>query len=95
MTILNQTLDQMPLVFSSNYFSIKAQKNGLDKYLINQGVIAQFLEKNCIRLGRRRWQKKPTKVTDVTPSDKLAEAIRLVKSYGYKVLKPVNEWVEL
>lgn len=95
MTILKQTLDQMPMMFSSNNFSIASQKNGLDKYLINQGIIVQFLSKNCKRVSKRIWEKKPTNTAEITNEDKLAEAIKLVKSYGYKVMKPVNEWIEL
>lgn len=95
MTILKQTLDQMPMIFSSNIYSIAAQKNGLDKYLINQGIIVTFLSKNCKRVSKRIWEKKPTNTSEITDAEKLAEAIKLVKSFGYKVMKPVNEWVEL
>jgi hypothetical protein len=95
MTILKQTLEQMPMIFSSNSFSIAAQKNGLDKYLINQGIIVTFLSRNCKRVSKRIWEKKPTNTAETTPAENLAEAIKLVKSYGYKVMKQVNEWVEL
>lgn len=100
--ILEQTLNQMPTFFSGNSFSKQAQKNGLDKYLIVQGVSTQFLHKSCSRISRRSWQKKVINFVDITPnevhiseSNKLAEAIKICKSHNLRVMKQISDWVEL
>jgi hypothetical protein len=59
MEILNRTLEKMPFEFNSNQFCNEAKKNGYDQYKINQGLIAEFLHKNCKQVfTKRRWQKK-------------------------------------
>jgi hypothetical protein len=59
MDILNKTLEKMPLEFNSNEFCIQAKKFGFDQYKINQGLIAEFLHKNCKQgVTKRRWKKK-------------------------------------
>jgi hypothetical protein len=95
MNILSKTFNEMSFVFSSNSFSSKAQKNGLSKQEINNGVIALFLHQNAIQLSTKRmWQKKDIS-TDMPKIDKIKDAIELLKSHNYKILKPVNDWVEL
>lgn len=97
MEILIETLTEMPVTFSSNLFSTVAQKKGLTKQEVANGVIGMFLHKNCIqsKLTRRMWHKKDLKSNDLTDMDVLNEAIKLVKSAGLKVMKPINEWIEI
>jgi hypothetical protein len=96
MEILKKTLSEMSSTFSSNEFSKQAQKNGLSKREINNGVIASFLHRNAVQLETRRmWRKKDGLSSEKEKSDKIKEAIDLLKSNGYKVLKPVIDWVEI
>ena len=96
MEILKKTLSEMNFTFSSNEFSKKAQKNGLSKQEVNNGVIALFLHRNAVQgETRRMWRKHNGLTSDKQKSDKIMEAIDLLKSNGYKILKPVSDWVEL
>lgn len=94
--ILKKTLDEMNFKFSSNEFSTNAKKNGLAKYEINNGVIADYLHKNAVQLKTRRtWSKKNRIVSDKKTSDKIMDAIDLLKENGYKILKPVTDWIDV
>ena len=95
--ILTQTLAKMPKLFSSNEFSRVAQKNGITKSQIAHGVISSFLNHNeNIKRGDtlRTWYKVNPSSNNIIYND-VDEAIKLFKSKGYKVLKPVSEWQEL
>jgi hypothetical protein len=95
-TILFKTLNEMTFIFSSNSFSNRAKKNGLTKQQINNGAISHFLHLNAIRDGSRRMWKKKNYLTDQQPiSEKIKEAIELLKSHGYKIMKPINDWIEI
>ena len=90
MESLLRALNDMPTQFSSNEFSRKAKKYGLTPRQVQDGVCAQFLHKNCTQMDTKRtWSK--AKLTD----DDISRAISLLKSKGYKVLKPVTEYQEL
>jgi len=97
MDILRKTLDEMSFVFSSNEFSKRAKKNGLPKQPINNGVISIFLHQNAIQgQTRRMWRKTSMNLTiEETKSDKIAESIRILKENGYKIMKPVTDWVNV
>lgn len=89
--ILKKTFGEMKSVFSSNEFSKKAKKNGLSEKEIANGAIALFLHRNAIQMESRRMWKKHNGVN----LNDLSDAIQLLKSHGYKVMKPVNDWVEV
>lgn len=97
MDILKKTLDEMKFYFSSNEFSKKARKNGLSKQQVNNGAIAFFLHRNAVQGETRRMWRKHNK--GLTPnyelSDKIMEAIDLLKANGYKIMKPVSDWIEV
>ena len=96
MDILKKTLDEMNFSFSSNEFCKKARKNGLSKREVDNGVIAFFLHKNAVQgYTRRMWRKHNGLTSDKKLSDKIMEAIDLLKSNGYKVLKPVTDWIDV
>jgi uncharacterized protein YnzC (UPF0291/DUF896 family) len=93
MNILEQTLRQMPSRFSSNEFAKRAKRNGLTTREIQNGLVSHYLRNETIRDGSKRmWKKK-----DVVSQEynKTEECIKHLKNLGYKILKPVNEWVEL
>ena len=92
--ILEKTLNQMDIVFSSNEFSEKAKKNGINQFQINNGIIADFLHKNAIQGDTKRmWEK--INFNNYQKSDEIMTAINLLKSNGYKILKPVSDWIEI
>ncbi|HRH85043.1 MAG TPA: hypothetical protein PK210_12465 [Bacteroidia bacterium] len=96
MEILKKTLSEMNFTFSSNEFSKKAKKNGLSKREIDNGVIALFLHRNAVQgETRRMWRKHNGLTSDKHKSDKIMDAIDLLKTNGYKILKPVSDWIEL
>jgi SOS-response transcriptional repressor LexA len=92
MILLHQVLDKMPQRFSSNQFSIKAQKMGLSKQEVANGTIGLFLHQHSIQsTTRRMWEKNNDKKTKTT----IEEAIDLLKRNGYKIMKPISEYVEV
>lgn len=93
--ILTKTLNEMSYVFSSNEFSKRAKKNGLLQTLINGGALSSFLHNNAIQDGSRRmWRKKNDLIFEKSKSEQIADAIKLLKSEGFKIMKPVNDWIE-
>jgi hypothetical protein len=102
MDILKKTLDEMYVSFSSNEFSKQAKRNGLSQQEVNNGAIAHFLSRNCFRGNSRRlWRKNPTTTTasitiaEKHKNDSVADAISLLKSKGYRIMKPTTDWIEL
>ncbi len=98
--ILLRTLSKMGTIFSSNEFSSKAQKLGLSKRAISNGVAANFLHKNAIQLNTKRMWRKRNQVNENDilkreKSNEIAYAIDLLKANGYKILKQVSEWVDV
>lgn len=93
MEILDKTLNQMPHCFSSNYFAKKAKINGLTQLEVNNGVVSSYLSHKCIKdkTSRRMWYKQDIS----TNNNELQYAINLLKLNGYKVMKPVNDWIEI
>jgi hypothetical protein len=96
MEILKKTLGEMNFSFSSNEFSKKARKNGLSKQEIDNGVIALFLHRNAVQgETRRMWRKHNGLTSDKKLQDKIMEAIDLLKENGYKIMKPVTDWIDV
>jgi len=96
MNILKKTLSEMNFTFSSNEFSKQAKKNGLSQQEINNGAIALFLHRNSVQGETKRMWRKGNSITSHNPkTDKITEAINLLKSHGYKILKPVSDWIGL
>jgi hypothetical protein len=103
MTLLHKTLSEMPNVFTSNEFNKKAVTNGYSKTQLQKKGLGTWLKKYCDNMygGSKTWVKKEFKdkkhKPDLYSSDnKISEEqlINYLKSKGYKVMKPVNEWVE-
>lgn len=97
MDILLKTLNEMNFTFSSNEFAKKARKNGLTKQEVDNGAVASFLHRNALNAGSKRMWRKAALIPPTNDSkvDKINEAINLLKSKGYKIMKPVSEWIEL
>lgn len=97
MNILDKTFNEMNYTFSSNEFSRKAKKYGINQFQINSGLLASYLHQNAKQLhSKRMWVKNNISNFD-NKNDSLSidEAINILKKNGYKVMKPINEWVEI
>ena len=104
--ILEKTLREMPNAFTSNAFNKAAVKNGIPKSLIENTGLYFFLKTHATNAcrGSKTWMKNIKTKGDLNENQNLSQikveridvdvAIRLLKSLGYKVLKPVNEWKE-
>ena len=107
--ILDRTMRQMPRIFTSNQFNRIAIKNGYPSGLIKKKGLAKFIQQYASNgsFQSKTWVKF-TEVKTVTSapqqmgsdykhelSDRLQDAIELLKSNGYKILKVHSEWIEL
>lgn len=99
--VLFKALEQMPMQFSSNEFTKKAKQLGVTQLQINRGIIANFLKLNAVRHedSRRMYSKNRSNVDLFkqfhSDAMDIQKAIDLLKSNGYKIMKPVNEYVEI
>jgi len=109
--IIVKTINDMPDIFTSREFNIKAIANGYpERMLKGKGLavfIARFAKNDYHR--SKRWTKltapeftdlkinKQTELTELTEFNfdlSLEKAVELLKNNGYKVMKPVSDWVE-
>lgn len=95
--LLEKTLNEMDVYFTSNEFSRVAKINGISQEQIDNGILADFLHKNAIQLSNsnRRWVKKDKRTLKTDYKDKIDDAINFLKEKGYKVMKPVTDFVEV
>ena len=92
MEILEKTMNEMPNSFTSNEFNKMAVKNGYPAKNLKRKGLANFIRKYADNAydGSKTWVKR-VKNNGVISEEKMIEYL---KSKGYKVMKPVNEWVE-
>jgi len=104
MSILEKTMNEMPNGFTSNEFNKKAVQNGYSKELLERKGLSRFIKIYADNAypGSKTWIKKPKKHTNNSESNlennglnDLQSAILMVKKAGLKVMKPVNDWVEV
>lgn len=95
---LQKALNNMTKHFSSNQFSKEAKKHGITPRQVQDGICAKFLHKNAIQSNTKRtW----IKIVEFDTKSKrnidydIEYAINLLKSKGYKILKPITEFKEL
>ncbi len=93
--ILEVTFAQMRNEFTSNEFTIKLRKNKYDNRLIISHENTKFLHKHALQISKRRWKKLDVRIDTSVNLDKIQEAIELLKSQGYKVMKQVSEYREI
>jgi hypothetical protein len=66
-------------------------------------MTSDFLKANCKRITYRTWGRKGAvtsflpELKPVTSSHELTveDCVNFLKNKGYKIMKPVSEWVEL
>lgn len=99
MKILEKTMNEMPNSFTSHEFNKRAIKNGYPAKNLKRKGLANFIRKYADNAyeGSKTWvqrsakeKKEDRQYTFVT----FDEIISFLKSKGYKIMRPVNEWVE-
>lgn len=87
--ILNKALSKMPMFFSSSEFGVKVRECGGDLSYGKTGMMTNYLNSECKKLGNQRWQKVVEyKSTPDTISE--TDAINRLKSLGYKIYKTIE-----
>jgi len=97
---LQETLKQMPNIFTSRDFCAVAREKGVPDSYILKGGCAYFYKKytELKYENPKRWQKLDVSNLVISaPALKLteAEAIEFLKSKGYKIMKPKTGWEEV
>ena len=104
---LNDALASMPNKFSSKEFILRCVSVGIPRAVFDgSDLCATFLKLNTDRLTYRSWSNKKCDRTEplqeaksfstsVESSLSINECIEFLKSKGYKIMKPVSEWVEI
>ena len=97
MNTLKQALDSMDKVFSSSQFCRAIAKNGIVKVSLTYRGASKYLELNRNRLSEKTWEKIEVSINEGREkrAKRINDAIQLLKSEGYKILKPINKWKEL
>lgn len=96
---LEKTMEQMPNSFTSYEFNKMAIKNGYPAKKLKIKGLANFIRKyadNAYK-GSKTWVKRSAKEKKEDRQYSFAtfdEIISFLKSKGYKIMRPVNEWVE-
>jgi hypothetical protein len=85
----------MPNEFTSNEFTNKLRKNKYDNRWIANHDNVKYLQQHAIQLSLRRWKKLDARIDTNVNINKIQEAIELLKSQGYKVMKQVSEFREI
>lgn len=87
--------ESMPDFFSSFDFAKKARENGVPAKITEQGHGRDFLLKHTPtrQMTAKTWWKNSSEKNKDDEKTKISEAIKLLKENGYKILKPVNEWI--
>lgn len=106
--LLMRAFKAMPDIFTSREFNKKALSLGFPQRMLQRKGLAGFLRLHADNQGAfsKTWKKKsasePVKdeILNAIPSpepvkDEISNAISLLKSEGYKGLKPINGWEEL
>ena len=94
MSILERTIAEMPDSFTSYEFNKMAIKNGYPSGNLKRKGLASFIRKYADNAyeGSKTWIKRD-KTNNIKQMSE-DEMIKHLKSKGYKIMKPVNEWVE-
>jgi hypothetical protein len=92
--ILSKSLEKMPDFFSSNQFADAAIRLNYPKIAITKGMLGSYLHKHATQsnTSKRMWHKRGNYQQQFNDID---AAISLLKSQGYKIMKPVSDWQEI
>lgn len=99
MEIYKRVLSTMPQMFSTNEYKKRLRKLAESPRDVNSGRHVAFIKAECDRISNRMYVKRPKEQLTLEPVSKpvITEdmAVELLKSLGYKLLKPVKDWVEI
>ena len=105
--ILNQSLNEIPngSTFTGYDFARLCTKNGLEKLTGGESTLKNFRcrylakSKDVKRMSRKSYFKKnkfvQTEIPLTPKSTDIENAIELLKSHGYKILKPETNYSEI
>jgi len=100
MDILQKTMGEMPNVFTSQEFNKRAIINGYSERILRKKGLGGFIKQFAKNEPRGKlWTKiEPTFFEVEAPKKKdedyIEKMISILKSKGYKVMKPVDKWEE-
>jgi hypothetical protein len=102
MEIYERVLSTMPQMFSTNQYLVRLKRVATSQDDVSGGKHIKFIKNECHRVSNRTYMKRPKPVQleleqQVVEQPVLNEhnATELLKSLGYKVLKPIKDWVEI
>lgn len=103
--LLNEVFNEMPNEFSSHDFCKVLAGKGFSRAKIKKGAAAEYLKSVSIQNEKwsRTWRKIPVQPQlsihdiNVPVAMSMTEqgAIAYLKSLGYKIMKPINQWEEI
>jgi len=104
--IIEKTINQMPKIFNSSEFNKAAIKNGYPKKLIVHNGLYKFIRMYAFNETpySKTWTKKSKNEVAETVQEVKADptfilnekdCIDFLKSKGYKIMKPIQEYIEL
>jgi hypothetical protein len=96
---LKKTMREMPDVFTSNQFNSHAVKNGYPKTLLERKGLAHFISQHAFNEYKhsKTWTKNSASPQPITAKIQWMteeEMIEHLKMKGYKIMKPISEWME-
>ena len=108
MEVLEKTMLEMPKIFTSREFNLAAIKNGYPAKLMKHKGMHLFIRRYADNKApySKLWIKRgananprpePVELKESTPIMYMSDEdmIKHLKSKGYKIMKPVNDWVEI
>ena len=100
MEIYQRVLSTMPQIFSTNEYLQSLKKEASSPTDVNRTKYLSFIKKECRKVSNRTYVKKPKEVQlslEPVSQPVITEdmAVELLKNLGYKVLKPIKDWVEI
>lgn len=98
--IMKEAIKEMPDQFTSNEYCKLIREKGVPGSKIKGGFVSTFLKVNCNQLTTKTWEKRQLSPDQnglkfYEDEPEIQAAIKLLKGYGFKVMKPSLEWREL
>lgn len=101
MEVYQRVLSTMPQTFSTNQYLERLKTVSSNEQEVRSGKHVAFIKSECHKLSNRTYMKLPKQMQLMLESRvdqpvlNEQNAADLLKSLGYKLLKPVKDWVEI
>jgi hypothetical protein len=99
MEIYQRVLSTMPQIFSTNEYLQSLKKTATSPADVNRSKYLSFIKKECRKVSNRTYVKPRESQLTLEPVNQQviteAMAVELLKNLGYKLMKPVKDWVEV